>query len=484
MSLTFSQMLAMCDDSTQSKLSGVKNDMSDFLNMTQELTGSASKTEPVSSDEADFVEEVQQPVSRNEVNVQHDYDTPSIERTEISQSYSTDVATVSDFPVRTYKAIEVDGTIYAIDDELPEQEVKQVEPTPQNIESEVKHILEPEPAYCGKKENARPASDEQIQELQNTINSLTKQLDDERQLKAFEKSLRNVDFSKFMKKEENVSRVAYKRDSCIVNGKEINFKRVKMEPDWNHILSESVGADKCKNLENIKSLITMDLKNQIGGWDRIKTIYVYDSQLIINGICFMPVVKGVDISSFPLDTADYIKNGAIAPLFNWKYLAMMRNLIELGFDDDTFMLTTVADDVGLGRRVGVTSFFKICRNLMVLSYGDTKITREDLKNPEKSKKAVESLAVSRRKIDLLDGFHLNVYNGTNGFQDFTFNSLKNYATNRGNRGWLRFAGGTAFRAVGAAFGLTLNLGVHLIGGFKNLLSDATKPVTDEDLGGI
>ena len=480
MSLTFNQMLAMCDESTQNKLSVIKNDMSDFLNKTQELTGSALSTESVKSEKNNFTEDVsvtnfkQEVAKRNESNVQH----------EISQSYSNSVATRNAFPVRTYNSVEVNGTIYAIDDELPEQEIEQVEPTPQSVEDMIKNILKPEPAYCGKKENARPASDEQIQELQNTIDFLTKQLDDERQLSAFRKKLGNVDLSQFTKKEEQVSKVAYKRDSCIINGKEINFKRVKMEPDWNYILSKSVGVNKSKNLSNIKSLITMDLKNQLGGWNRVKTIYVYDSQLIINGICFMPVVKGVDISSFPLDTADYIKNGAIAPFLDWKYLTRMNNLVELGFDDATFMITNVADDLGLGRRMGVTSLFKICDNLMVLNYGDTQVTRDDLKSPEKSKKAVEKLAVSRRKIDLLDGFHLNVYKGTDGFQDFTFNCLKNYATNRGNRGWLRFAGGTAFRAVGAAFGLALNLGVHLIGGVKNLLSDATKPITDEDLGGI
>lgn len=464
MSLTFNQMLSMCDENTQSKLNSVKNDMNNFLTKTQSMTGS-ELTEPVQSN-----------------NTENYTNENSSSGQSLQPSSTTMVVSESALPVRTYKAIEVDGTLYTVDDELPEQEIQQVEPTPQNIKSMVNDILKPEPAYCGRKENARPASDEQIQDLQNTIDSLTKQLNDERQLNDFREKVKNIDFSKFIKKEENVSRVAYKKDSCIINGKEINFKRVKMEPDWNHILSESIGVDKFKNLENIRSLITLDVKNQIGGWDRIKTLYVYDSQLIINGICFMPVVKGVDISSFPLDTADYIKNGAIAPLFNWKYIKVMRNLVEIGFDDATFMLTTVADDIGIGRRIGVTSLFKICNNLMVLSYGDTKITREDLSNPEKSKQAVSSLAVSRRKIDLLDGFHLNVYKGTQGFQDFTFNSLKNYATNRGNRGWIRFAGGTVFRAVGATLGLTLNLGAHLIGGVKNLFSDATKPITDEDLG--
>ena len=208
-------MLAMCDESTQNKLSVIKNDMSDFLNKTQELTGSALSTESVKSEKNNFTEDVsatnfkQEVAKRNESNVQH----------EISQSYSNSVATRNAFPVRTYNSVEVNGTIYAIDDELPEQEIEQVEPTPQSVEDMIKNILKPEPAYCGKKENARPATDEQIQEKKNTNDFLTKQLDDERQLSAFRKKLGNVDLSQFTKKEEQVSKVAYKRDSCIINGK-------------------------------------------------------------------------------------------------------------------------------------------------------------------------------------------------------------------------------------------------------------------------
>ena len=498
--MTFSEMMQMCDASTQEKLGGIQKELGSFISMTNNVanaTGQSTNSEPevevVKDEDVEVVEETRGTSSTSpqttevarssNTTSQGSYTSQS--NTSSQGSYTnqggTSPQTVEQPPVRSYTTKEINGTVYAIDDEAEEEEPIREEPTKENVRRFVKKIFKGEPAYCKKREYAQPATAKEIEDLQKTIDMLTKRLDDAEQLNNFKKKIEKIDLTKLTKKEEETAKTIYKKDSCIVNGKTVSFKRVKMEPDWNHILDASMGASKERNFDNLRSLITEDLKNQLGGWKRVTTIYVYDSQLIVNGICFMPVLKGIDTTGFPMDTVDYIKNGAIAPLFDWSSLKKMGRLTELSFDDATFMYTSVSDDLGLGRRMGVSSLFKVCDGLMTLTYGDTTITREDLKNPEKAKKAVESLAVTRRKVNILDGFHLDVYAGTEGFRSYTFNNLKNFATNRNGQGFLRFGLGVVGRTGLAALGLGIDFGAHVVGAIKNVVTDAINPVSDEEL---
>ena len=122
----------------------------------------------------------------------------------------------------------------------------------------------------------------------------------------------------------------------------------------------------------------------------------------------------------------------------------------------------------------------MCDSLEVLTLGSETVTREKLLTKE-SVPIKEKVNVSKRFWNFNDGYKLNICKGTNGLQDFTLNNLKNYATNRGNKGLFRYCLGTMARATLFAGAGVANLASHLAWGIKNLLSTAMTPVSDEDL---
>lgn len=284
---------------------------------------------------------------------------------------------------------------------------------------------------------------------------------------------------KHQQKQEKPS-VFYQKDSFSLNGKSYNFKRMIMKPDWADEISAKFGENRFKNLNTLKEYITNSAISYFGSASRISSIAVFDYQLIINNVCYCPIIKPEDANKLPFDVMDYIRNGSIAMLFDWDILRYMSSLRELAFDDMTFVTTTVADDIGVGRNFGTTSLFKICKSLDVLTIGSETVKRADLYDI-KSKGMRDEVKKAKRFNGLFDGFHLNVYSGTSGFQNFTVNNLKNYATNRGDKGLFRYLFGTTFRAGLAATGVVMNAGAHLVGGITKLFKDAVKPLSDDEL---
>lgn len=486
---SLSEMYGMLDANSQAKFQTIKSEVGGVLNATSSigsaessLSGSDSSYE--SSEVNTFTSEpanvISKPVQTNNLPT-------NVVAGEVVDTRKLDAVKsfVKEMFKPLYSETVVGSTVVSMDDEIPDYSGQPMQATPENVNEMAKTILTPDTMYCPTEEYKQPASNQQVEDLQNTIKQLTEQLNQQQEYINFAEKLSKVNFSKMDKKEQASTQVAYKKDCFDCNGNSVEFKRVKMEPDWNYILSECTSADKGKNLDKLTSLISMDLKNQLGGWNRVRTLFVYDCQLIINGVCYMPVVKGVDMTDFPLDTADYIRNGAIAPLFDWSNIKKMTGLNEIGFDDASFYITYVGDGTGLGRRIGVSSLFKMLPNLNILHYGSETIDRESLSKPEKCKKAIETMSISKRKLDLLDGFHLDIYSGTGGLRGYTWNNLKNYANNKGNKGLLHFTGGVLGRGLLAGAGLAIDLGAHVAGsvfkGVASLFSDATTPVTDEDI---
>lgn len=264
-------------------------------------------------------------------------------------------------------------------------------------------------------------------------------------------------------------------------GKEVQVKKELEAVDWGEILSKEANSTD-EAVERLRSFISFSIKKKYGGWGRIKSIVIRSEQLIINDTMYVPVIEKKHINSdvFPVDTLDYIQNGCIAQFFNWVNLKKMSNLYSLDIDDTNFYTSTVGADLGVGRRIGVTTAFNICHNLDVLTLGSKTVTREQLTTKE-SVPIKEQVNISKRFWNFNDGYKLDICKGTNGLQDFTLNNLKNYATSRGNKGLFRYCVGTMARATLFAGAGVANLASHLAWGVKNLFSTAMTPVTEEDL---
>jgi hypothetical protein len=274
--------------------------------------------------------------------------------------------------------------------------------------------------------------------------------------------------------------IAYHDSTYSSNGEVKQFRKAVQHVDWGEILQKDAKTP-AEGLDRLRSYITYNIKKYFGGFNRINTIVVRDQQLIINDVCYMPAIekKYVNPQIFPVDTIDYIESGCIASFFNWRYLKEMTNVVLIDIDDPNFYTTVIADDIGVGRRIGVSSLFNICHNLNTLIIGGEAVTQEELHKPE-SLPIKEKVSVSKRFMNFSDGYKINVYANTNGLQNYTFTNLKNYATNRGNKGLFHFCCGTVARAGLAGIAGAVNLGAHIIGGIKNVLVTATTPVSEDE----
>lgn len=254
-----------------------------------------------------------------------------------------------------------------------------------------------------------------------------------------------------------------------VGKKDMNYKLVRNPVGWGEELSDDASKT-LSNLNIIKNRISCDIYNQFGGWSRIVEIVIIDSQLIINNIMYVPLIEPQYINRLPLDAADYIGNGCVAPLFDWSFLRKMCNLTTFICDDPTFYVTNIADDIGLGRRIGVSSLFNICGKLDFLRIGSEEITRDSLYQPE-SAKIKKSIEKQKRFQNINDGFCLNVYTFTGSLQHKSWNGLKSYACHRGNKGLLRFGTGFAVRATGLVASTGLNVAARLVGSTISVLKE-------------
>ena len=90
-----------------------------------------------------------------------------------------------------------------------------------------------------------------------------------------------------------------------------------------------------------------------------------------------------------------------------------------------------------------------------------KSTRDSLYSSE-SREAKECIARGHRSINLTQGFNLNVCENTGRFQTWSFNNLRNYAVNRGDKGILRYMFGIGTRGMIATAGTAVNISTNLI----------------------
>lgn len=236
------------------------------------------------------------------------------------------------------------------------------------------------------------------------------------------------------------------------------------------------------NMERLSDAITFEV---VKNFPKIHNIAVSNNYLIVNDTCFIPNIVN-NGAKFPLDSLSYIQNGCIAPFINWRKLFKhSRNTcVSLSIDSTEFYITYVGDSLDLGRKIGVSTAFKVLDNLNSFYLEGEEVTREKLESPD-SAGIKKKLATKKRNFKIMDGYKLDICKGTQGLQDFTFNNLKEYATNRGNKGFIRYAFGTVARFGFAAIGGVLNAGTHLVRGVlrggKELVKNAITPVEDDDI---
>lgn len=346
-------------------------------------------------------------------------------------------------------------------------------------------------AYFKVSEDKKPPTKEQIFNSFGTdinLNDLGRKIiNNTKEMLSREPKAYHEECKKAAQKEwADTDKVAYRKNTYESNGKTVEYTEAAQKVDWGRLIANK-SSSVHDNLERLRDFVSRQIFDYFGGFKRITSIVVRSQQLIINNVCYTPIIdpKFVkDASVFPLDSLDYIRNGYIAPLFNWKHLRRMTRLTLLDIDDTNFYLNDIASDIGAGRRAGLTTIFNLIPSLQTFILGGD-VVNEDEVNTEQGRKVKEKIAKHKHFMNFSDGYQFNVYNGTNGLQNWTMNNLKNFANNRGNRGIFRFSAGLVGRGVIAGVAGAINLGVHLIGGAfkagKKIIHDATTDVTEEDM---
>ena len=354
-------------------------------------------------------------------------------------------------------------------------------------QKEVERDMKQNKAYFETTADAQPAT---VQDINNTIadvdlaeieKNLYKEYDKimEKETQAFKNHRKAAIESK--KTEWASDKIGYVKNTYDYKGEPKEFQMAVQRVNWGEILAKDATTPDLA-IERLRSFVTYNIKKYYGGWNRIQTIVVRDQQLIINNVCYMPAIEKEHLNAniFPLDTIDYIRNGCMAQFFNWKVLKQMNHLHLIDIDDVNFFTTYVADDLELGRRIGVSSLFRIVPSLDELIIGDESITLESLNTPA-SVPIKQKVATSKRFLTFSDNYKVNIYGISNGIQDYMFNNLKTYANNRGNKGLFRFCCGTLARAGLTGVAGVLNFGAHLGGAIIQTIKHSFTPISESEI---
>ena len=301
-------------------------------------------------------------------------------------------------------------------------------------------------------------------------------------------------------------------DYIQLNGKEFKCKTaIVREEDWKDLTNaldtelideETSGKNKgyCNMYNSImlRRLITHYVIKQFGSTKKINSIYVKDLHLYVNDTLLLyqgNLFSPNSIKRVPRDVLSYFKNGMLAPFFDWGIFykgihcgGRPLNLRELYFDDAKYLSNYFAADISDLREckkkdvvqspysfMNPDMYFTLFKNLLKVTIQEESFDRQEwdeIKNDNENQRVKDlkgRMKREKRRLNLLDGYKLDVYAGTNGFQSFGISSFTNYVKNRGNKGFLRFALGSSMRFVFAGAGIITNLATHLIGGIYHSL---------------
>lgn len=237
----------------------------------------------------------------------------------------------------------------------------------------------------------------------------------------------------------------------------------------------------------------------------IKSLIFTGTKTIVNGVEYkLDIPKNYAESHLPLSWGAEIMSGNTYVLFkpDMMYKKDVATITEITFDDAK-KATEFAQALVSGGRGGVNTFFRIFQSLETLTIGEEVLTREDLNTP-KSSKIKEYLSRENRSSSLFDGWRLgsikrsgvdtssttgwkgidgwkpDFYGATDGMQTWSVENIKRYATNRGDKGIIRWGLGLTIRTLPVVAFTAVNLGTHIFGWgakkVKGTWETATTPV--------
>lgn len=285
------------------------------------------------------------------------------------------------------------------------------------------------------------------------------------------------------------SRTMYKQDMLEIGGTNVKINRVKETPRWTLDLQDCVSNDdKARNFDQVRTKITEEMVNYFGGFNRIQKIYVSSLQLVINDVVYTPLLSDTILARLPFDSADYVKNGYFATLFDWGYLTKMKNLCVLSVDDFDFAMQTIGSDLGQGRDFKPISLFNICKNLTYLELGGEVITYPFNTESEETAESIRHIEEEAHRYGRFDAMYTRCYEKVGstlgGVRGWSVNNLKDYANNRGNKGIFKYTFGLLGRTAVAGVAGVTELGVksagYLLRGIGRTLKDALTPVENID----
>lgn len=288
---------------------------------------------------------------------------------------------------------------------------------------------------------------------------------------------------------ENIG-IPYRFTSVDAEGNKVNFT-AKLAHGTFKLLPDELERDNTpKNINTIKKYVTRMVFETVGGWDRVNSIKAKTGYLVVNNMMIVPQSQQhYDKNKIPFDVYDYLKEGAIAYLFNWNMLTKMNNLLSIDIDTVDFYLSEICTDLGYGRTGGYKTIFLTVKSLNVLKIGDNILTRDDVFNVKGAgaysniDNLSDNLSVEKRGLNIMDGYTINVYSNTSALESWSWSNLRNYAKNRGNKGILRYSIGCVSRLLLSSGSSVINAGAHLLGGtfkvLKQALKDGMTPISNE-----
>lgn len=245
--------------------------------------------------------------------------------------------------------------------------------------------------------------------------------------------------------------VMYKKNTATFNGRPFEYKVLQKEANWGTAFTQSFSIDdKITNLDKLNEKLIEDIKLNFGDLSRITEVAVISGMLIINGVQYYPLCNDkAFLDGLPFDCADYFKSGLIAEIFDFGYLYYMPYLTSLKIDSMDFAVRKFAYDIGIKGTFRIPLVFKAFKNLKYFEIGDSFF---EAPGRDVNAEVQEDIERHSRAAEIYDNF---IIGNASSFRGWTFNNLKTYACNRGDKGFFRYSGGVIARG---AMSLTAGVG--------------------------
>lgn len=252
----------------------------------------------------------------------------------------------------------------------------------------------------------------------------------------------------------------YKKNTLSFDNKTFEYKPLKRDIDWGIPFTEAIeNKDKVQNLDKLNEILLRDIKDTFGSLDRITSIIVSSGMMIINKYQYYPLCDNEEyLRCLPFDCADYLRNGLVADIFDFKYLTRMTHLEVFKVDSVQFLVTKVAGDLDISEKKIVPAVFSRISSLKYLEVGDYCYKRPGTMINSEADLMIDHI----QKFSQV--YETYVLKNAHSFTSWMGNNLKSYACNKKHKKLIPFLLGTAtLGTITLASGIT-TAGLHLAGG--------------------